>query len=152
MKTISILLVVILTTSATFAQKSKGDSAIKNAPVLIAQYACPMHPDVVSNKPGKCTKCGMDLVLSKKEQMKAEVTKSNYTCPMHQQLISDKPGNCPYCNAKLVVDRRSSKHQGTVYTCPMHANITVTEKGKCPICGMVLQQKQVQKDSSQNKM
>jgi Heavy metal binding domain len=26
------------------------------------QYTCPMHPDVVSDKPGKCPKCGMDLV------------------------------------------------------------------------------------------
>ncbi len=24
-------------------------------------YACPMHPDVTSDKPGKCSKCGMDL-------------------------------------------------------------------------------------------
>jgi hypothetical protein len=26
------------------------------------QYTCPMDPDVVSDKPGKCPKCGMDLV------------------------------------------------------------------------------------------
>ncbi|WP_069659058.1 multicopper oxidase domain-containing protein [Arcticibacter eurypsychrophilus] len=25
-------------------------------------YVCPMHPEVMSNKPGKCPKCGMELV------------------------------------------------------------------------------------------
>lgn len=25
-------------------------------------YTCPMHPDVVSDRPGKCPKCGMTLV------------------------------------------------------------------------------------------
>ena len=24
-------------------------------------YVCPMHPEVTSDKPGKCSKCGMDL-------------------------------------------------------------------------------------------
>lgn len=24
-------------------------------------YSCPMHPEVKSDKPGKCPKCGMDL-------------------------------------------------------------------------------------------
>lgn len=26
------------------------------------QYTCPMHPEVVTDKPGSCPKCGMDLV------------------------------------------------------------------------------------------
>jgi len=28
-------------------------------------YNCPMHPEVTSDKPGKCPKCGMDLVEKK---------------------------------------------------------------------------------------
>ena len=28
----------------------------------VAIYFCPMHPEVVSRKPGKCPKCEMDLV------------------------------------------------------------------------------------------
>lgn len=28
------------------------------------QYTCPMHPDVRSDKPGKCPKCGMNLVAA----------------------------------------------------------------------------------------
>ncbi len=27
-----------------------------------AVYTCVMHPEVVSDKPGKCPKCGMNLV------------------------------------------------------------------------------------------
>ena len=33
--------------------------ANENEPV---KYTCPMHPDVVSDSPGNCPKCGMKLV------------------------------------------------------------------------------------------
>ena len=29
---------------------------------IAAVYSCPMHPEVTSDKPGSCPKCGMDLV------------------------------------------------------------------------------------------
>ncbi len=29
------------------------------------QYTCPMHPEVVLDKPGNCPKCGMKLVEKK---------------------------------------------------------------------------------------
>jgi len=29
--------------------------------VTSTKYACSMHPEVTSDKPGKCSKCGMDL-------------------------------------------------------------------------------------------
>lgn len=28
-------------------------------------YVCPMHPEVKSDKPGKCHRCGMNLQLKK---------------------------------------------------------------------------------------
>lgn len=31
-------------------------------------YTCPMHPEVVSEKSGKCPKCGMFLVEKKEDQ------------------------------------------------------------------------------------
>ncbi len=30
------------------------------------KYFCPMHPEVISDEPGKCPKCGMDLVPMEK--------------------------------------------------------------------------------------
>ncbi len=27
------------------------------------EYTCPMHPDVVTNKPGSCPRCGMELLI-----------------------------------------------------------------------------------------
>jgi hypothetical protein len=30
-----------------------------------AIYTCPMHPEIASEQPGKCPKCGMKLVLKK---------------------------------------------------------------------------------------
>ena len=34
----------------------------KQAAEQAQKYVCPMHPDVVYDKPGKCPKCGMTLV------------------------------------------------------------------------------------------
>ena len=35
---------------------------------VTAGYVCPMHPEVTSDKPGQCPKCGMDLVPAKGEE------------------------------------------------------------------------------------
>jgi putative DNA topoisomerase len=140
MKTLIMFFVTALAAYSTFAQKSKANTTDIKPSVVTVLYACPMHPDMVSNKPGKCAKCSMDLSLSKKEQMKREVTK-NYSCPMHQEVVSTHEGICAKCSAKLVANRRGSKQGTSVYTCSMHPNVSNNKDGKCPICGMALETK-----------
>ncbi|MFH5854582.1 heavy metal-binding domain-containing protein, partial [Clostridium perfringens] len=89
------------------------------------KYTCPMHPEIMQDKPGNCPKCGMNLVpvdakekeyshsqhqhtdhikeaSSVNEQHVAPVVEmqntqgfQKYTCPMHPQIIQDGPGKCP---------------------------------------------------------
>ena len=65
-----------------------------------AQHFCPMCPDVESDKPGDCPKCGMAL-----ERNPAWVTpatgQTSYTCPMHPEVQQDYPGDCPKCGMAL---------------------------------------------------
>lgn len=137
MKSLLLLLVASFLTITSFAQKAKANIPNPYPTTVTVQYSCPMHPDVVSDKPGKCPKCNMDLTLSKKEQMKREVT-NTYTCSMHTEVVSDHEGVCPKCKAQLVVDRRGSKQAVKEYTCTMHPNEHSSTPGKCPICNKPL--------------
>ncbi len=40
----------------------QNDKTTQTATTGKVLYVCPMHPEETSDKPGKCPKCGMDLV------------------------------------------------------------------------------------------
>src|SRR6516164_4891078 len=67
-------------------------------PSANARYFCPMHPEVESDGPGSCPKCGM--ALERNPAWKPE-KKVIFTCPMHPQIQQDHPGNCPICGMAL---------------------------------------------------
>lgn len=85
-----------------------------------AVYACPMHPDVTSNKPGECSKCGMDLVKQESHE--------------HQKAAGENPSEKIKKAKSLLRDaKRELKSQGK-YNCCIDepCNQCALEHQSCP--------------------
>lgn len=69
--------------SDTYGQITKKTEA----KISVVKYTCPMHPEVIMDKPGKCPKCGMTLAVKKevkkdKTDNKKDTSKMKYTKEM----------------------------------------------------------------------
>lgn len=51
--------------AATTAVAADSTAAPAAAEGVATTYTCPMHPEVVADHPGKCPKCGMNLIVKK---------------------------------------------------------------------------------------
>jgi len=102
-KILFVAIALLITVTGVFAQAKVDRKGSKSAEVA---YTCPMHPEVLLDKPGKCPKCGMELVsCPKRPEIDRRGSKSAslvYYCPKHPNMKSDKPGKCPMCGATLV--------------------------------------------------
>lgn len=71
-RTIKVVLLSILLTATFIGCKDDHDHAKED--VAKQTYTCPMHPQIVQEKPGTCPICGMDLVLFDKSSSDEALT------------------------------------------------------------------------------
>ncbi|MFL5142721.1 MAG: heavy metal-binding domain-containing protein, partial [Microvirga sp.] len=80
-------------TLAFVAEMDMGEPELPPGATLA--YACPMHPEVITDEPGRCPKCGMALLAT-------AAVPIAYACPMHPEVRAEQPERCPECGMKLV--------------------------------------------------
>lgn len=68
-KLINLITMLVLTTALFYgcgdSAKTTSTSNSDTTKTATVVYTCSMHPEVLSDKPGKCPKCGMDLIIKK---------------------------------------------------------------------------------------
>ncbi|MGB5347625.1 MAG: copper-translocating P-type ATPase, partial [Woeseia sp.] len=99
-------------------------------------WTCPMHPEIKSQEPGKCPKCGMWLVDE------ADAKSTEHGAPQkHADTDADADagdaGSCHHCSAPAA--KKAGAKSKANYTCPMHPEVESDQPGSCPKCGMALE-------------
>ncbi|MFV8268576.1 multicopper oxidase domain-containing protein [Flavobacterium sp. GT2N3] len=109
--TILLILFLMLIPPFAKAENKNGNTISRKASIIQAQpvtYTCEMHPEIHANKPGKCPKCGMDLIKEKVKPVKKAVAK--------KQL--------PKAIVKKQMPLRTSSNQSNAASEGMHQNHT----------------------------
>ncbi|MBI1780161.1 MAG: hypothetical protein HYR66_02155 [Sphingobacteriales bacterium] len=126
--TLTLMVLFFMGTSAKGQNKNTADTAKQQKEAFI--YTCTMHPEIQLDKPGKCPKCGMNLV---KKPKVSEKKNENYKTGMMHSMMSGSENS-----EKNKSSGDSTINKSVIYTCSMHPEIQVRQPGNCPKCGMTL--------------
>lgn len=90
-----IILIVLILFIGTFVQAENSNDRNISRKMAIQQvqpvtYTCVMHPEIHANKPGKCPKCGMDLIKEKAQPVKKPVQRKQASRPIVKTALSVK--------------------------------------------------------------
>jgi len=127
-------------------------------------YICSMHPYIISEGPGECEECGMNLsrLEGHKPGTALPLLEDIYTSPDNPMYVHEGRSKDPNTNSELIPitqspiyqpqkehthtassgssysDHAVEKEDGVLYTCGMHPDVIQDEPGICPICNMDL--------------
>jgi hypothetical protein len=105
--------------AAALAQKATP------SPLPPVSWSCPMHAEVVLDKPGKCPICAMELKPLRLELL--------WSCPIHTDVSEMQAGRCKRCGRDLVRVIKALS-----FTCRVHPKVDLLDPGACPVCKRTL--------------
>jgi hypothetical protein len=86
------IFITLCVTSAVHAQTAQSSTVSSSVPATKQKYTCVMHPEVVTDHPGKCPKCGMTLVPKKEEEKRSTPNAQRSTSNEEDQIAHDSNG------------------------------------------------------------
>jgi len=102
-------------------------------------YTCTMHPEMQSNQPGFCPKCGIELVKKPGTSEKQnKMHKMKMMCPMMNGMSGMENMEKNNSGEKNKIANDSTQKGAVLFTCSMHPEIQSNQQGFCPKCGMAL--------------
>ena len=103
-------------------------------------YQCPMHADQISDEPGKCSECGMNL-----KEVSVNDIEHNMKKKEHKMMKGEM-------DHKEMSDHHSidKNKDGKIFECPMKCEAGKDSPGECSKCGMKL--KEVSVKETEHKM
>lgn len=73
-------------------EKKKEDHSQHQQEIVREEYTCPMHPEIIRDKPGNCPICGMQLVKKEKESAAIkEISLNSLLKPTNEFVIASLP-------------------------------------------------------------